>query len=336
MTFIEHYTKKIQQLINHLPNSDIRFLTFVEGKKKFKPKLNTIAKIWIDEDVHPSPLYIVPGVRSENFFYVHRESQIKYNVYLNDLDQVIGYDPLQSIQEVMETLKGGNVRANWGNHITIGVNEMDDMIMFCNHITEYKWNNKLTLDDRRSITCNVPLMNVLNETSVCFTWGVPDGTTMEKYKTIANDPDAFAIIQAVHRKILDTTIGGRKRNKKENIMKGGNLMYSENGFTEEFVSFILETKVNPVTETKSGLCEVILIDDNDSKYMMMRYNEDVGDGMDEWIIHSNAFAMDKEFVKDAYAIYQIPLEERTVEQMQTYERFITTGLVPVGQLIAAY
>lgn len=333
MTSVEDYTKKIIKLIHHLPTSEIRFLSFVEGRKKLVPKLNTSARIWIDTNVHPNPLYIIPGVKSDNFFYIHRESEIKYTVYLNELNKVVGFDPEESSHSEIKSSKGGNIRVNWGNHITIGVNELDDILMFCSHITEYRWNAKMSLDDRRQLTCNVPFMTDLNETMSCFTWGGPDGTTMEKYRNIGNDPDAFTIIRAVHAKLMDATIGGKTQKKR---MKGGNDMYLTSGFTNGFINFISETKITPIYEKKPKLCEVILVDDQTSEYMMIRYNEDHGDGMDEWIIRSNVFVMDKQFVNDAFAIYQIPVEERTVEQTQLYQNFINTGLVPVGQLVAAY
>ena len=132
------YAKNIDTFVSNLPTSQFKVLYFIKDKGQYVPRLNTVAGKWIN-NVTTEPLYVVKGLES-GFCYIYKESQIKYNVVLDDT-KVVAFES----KEIYTSFPGGGQvttvsNTNWGDHLTVGIQTSfanRNMLVFCTHITNY-------------------------------------------------------------------------------------------------------------------------------------------------------------------------------------------------------
>lgn len=357
------YEKNLFQWIDSLPYSNIRLLYFRKANVNvppyvkvgdWLPQLSTRAKVWEQRGLQPASLYVSHGFTT-NYCYVHKDSGIKYDVYLDQMQNVTGFQQTSKLTPAdvkamsLLPLKGGNtVQANWGTHYTIGVEYDEDTSqwMMNTQLTNYvPMKSKPDKYRKDVIQCDIPLLEPLKRKTLCYESNrrFPRTRTMESYEMYGNDYHAVPIMQAIQRKIVHGKLtggsyityqgkkcklhqgvrGGRyiEWNGRKIYMKGGNSddIYQHDGFTDEFITFFKQYHILRIREeSMKYLTEVILVDDTESDHILIQYNENYGE-LDR--IESYIFLMKRSFVKAAFQASRTPVEKQTMEQKEIIERF---------------
>lgn len=339
---IKRYTTNLKEFIGSLPKTDVSFLYFVkntysdDGSTRFIPRINTCAKEWVVKGFK-YPLYIILG---DGFCYIYKENAIKYDVHLDKLGNVSGFDPLHPTHDTIKY--GGGVvvnDVNLGNHLTIGFSKshVTKKILLMTHITAYIPNpDNPTESQRDTLGCNVYLEPTLDESCDCIIFGKPRGNRLDMYND--EDPDVVPIIKAIHRYIWDGVArGGKPRIKKQSgpavhigpkggkyklvngrrMYIGGNGDFKDpitGGFAPSFAEFIKDVVLNAIASYRPDLIEAIVIDDG-SANVMVRYVFKAG--MDT----SHVFVIERTMVIGAWRAHAKPPTERTVADTQAINTF---------------
>lgn len=319
-----------------------------DDNSNWRFKLNRTAKLWLNQAVHSKPLYIIPGVDGPNFCYICRESEIMYDVHINELDQVQSIQEIpkfttvkesqtspkfKSIQEPVTIPKTTTVQAHWGDHITVGL-ETKSKFYFRNHKTSYVFNTVTNKYDCHKLHCDVPFEPKLriDEQTMCYNFDKPTPQTMKWYRLVANDPEVLPILQAILLHIQQPIkvkggiaavqgksyygpkggkyilVHGRKIYVKKTML-GGAYIYKEDGFIESFIQFIIDYYIQPISVKTPKLRECILIDDEGSDQTMIRYIENTG--LSEEV---TVFAINKQHLQFAYHASRKSSSQRSVEE----------------------
>lgn len=320
---IKHYIKKLTTFVASLSNTNISFLYFVKDNMNgtgFIPRVNTCAREWILEN---EPLYFLPGVYGDGFFYIYRENALKYNVYFDQQNKITGFEPQVSSHGVFSGGSGTVLKnVTLGNHLTIGLQKSftTGKILFMTHKTIYVPNMDNPNEYQRdSIECNVYLSPIFNGMCDCIQQGKPDGSKIQIYETIGNDSNAISILKAIYSIIWNQSAGNPKK-KYRRKQKGGVINFKDQvtgGFVSSFVTFINNVVLNEIQTHRSDLSEAIVIDEG-GDFIIIRYIFKTN-GMDL----SNLFAIKRNIVLDTWIAYTKPVLERSPVEIQTIHSFIT-------------
>jgi hypothetical protein len=327
--------------------------------------LNFRVRAWSLPSVSSTPIYISPA-SSPNYFYIYRESQIKYQVEIDQQTRkVIGFTAKKSYARFQ---KGGAfLTAHWGDHLTVAVQRTNHHLLLKNHLTRYEINHEdqtQTSYIRDAVYCDIALTKTIDSASKCIQAGLVTPLTLNIYNQIPKpDPHVIPILQGLVKEIMKendqpgssqspkgkggSTIqyiqfNGRRhrlyvgskggqyvltnRRKVYIKQKGGNSpLYEEEGFSELFVRFIKETRIDPViassriqTTKTMSLSSIEIIDEEESNHMMFLYHHDLADDI---MSETKIFAIEKRLMFDAFEVYKIPVSERTPQQQVTYDAF---------------
>lgn len=334
----EYYMQNLNRFVKSLPSSPFRFLFFSRDRHGWYPKLSTDVKMWEHHKTRNSePYYIYPGVTSE-YCYVYRKSDIDYDVYLSADDEVVAFrDSFNKYHKII----GGNtkIKAKWGNHYTIGLKhnlQNQKFFMMC-HLTEYEYNKKENAYEAYHTDCDMLFQDAIHEKSKCFSQGHLNSRTLDWFQKVKNDPDAVAMFQALKQNIMRPVRSGgtfieyqgnrykvhkgprgglyimidnQKKYIANNRQVGGYSMYNENGFTDSFGTFLIQHLITKVEQKMPLLSDVLYVDDDGSKMVMIRYMQ----GNRSYI-----YEMLKNYVQDTYHIFLTPPAQRSVEQTRQLE-----------------
>lgn len=365
---VDIYNDNLANFVLSLPKSKLRFLFFnCIPNGKCEPCLNFRVRAWHNPSLTSTPVYISPAGDS-NFIYVYRDTQIKYRVeYDQNTRKVVGFEPLTMTKSYSPFQKGGAfLTAYWGDHLTVGIKDTRYHLLLKNHLTRYDVDPKdptQTSYIRDATYCDVDLEKPIDSNSKCIQSGMVTPLTLNFYKQIPNpDPHVLPILQELVKVIKNdptytaaggslveyTTFKGRRHrlhqgskggryviSKGQKVyikQKGGNVnpsMYQDEGFSGLFMSFIKETRIDPIAAIQEArvnaevkgellLSEVEIIDDEESDYMMILYHHMITDDI---MAKTRIFAIEKRLMLPAFEVYQIPVAERTLEQQTTYNAF---------------
>jgi hypothetical protein len=249
---------------------------------------------------------------------------------------------------------GGNdnaiVQAEWGNHLTVGIEQRNAQWILKSHITTYNEEGPNYHNDPEY--CNVVMTNEIHADTPCVSSsGKPMKKKLDVYEDL--DVDAIPILRSIHKEIWSQTGKGvtyqgkryklRKgsrggeyilRNNRKIYVRwqGGSSVYNEDGFTSEFIEFIKAWRVLPVSLQRERLQEVILVDDAESASVMMIYHDNHGDDVDEERFVASFYVIEKDVLFEAFSISLIPISQRTHQQEATMERF-QNRMTPVYKFV---
>lgn len=215
--------------------------------------------------------------------------------------------------------KEANIRhgahSQWGDHLAVGVEQRPGIgwMLMTNKVCYIPFGDRYT---RWAECCDVKLAPTLHENATCYSpLNEPNGKSLATYATVCKDADAVPMLRSIHSK----------------IMGDGWPKEAEDGFTQEFLDFILASRVLPVHRQVPALFEVMLVDDAESDSIMMMFQEDL-DG-ERANVRASIFAVEKDMLFEAFAISKIPALQRTQEQIRTLEVFehmmVPVRMVPV-------
>lgn len=331
------YLKNLTEFIESLQLSDTKFLYFQKKLEKQQPAefvatINTNARKW-------NNLYIIPCTqRPIDYCYIYSESELKYDIEIDDNGTVLAYEP--STLKSYGTVGGGIIQANWGNHLTIGI--LNSFVakkpLLNTHITTYHINEDNHLQHQREISqCNIFLNNdIPNKDTFCIKDGIPKETTLQsEYK----DDNTIKIIQDIH-KIITKIKGGKKyiqkifigkrggsyiiKNNKRSYLKGGaRSFYNSIGFKEDFANFIEKYIINAIANVQPRLLETIIIDNARSEYIVIRYIF----GENELLSISNTFIISKDMIEQNYNLTTQPITPIIANQLRLFTDLFLSKIV---------
>lgn len=346
-----YYVQNLDTFVKSLPHSSVRFiwLRYDDRHDEWYPKLNTTSRIWEDhKTTYDKPLYVSPGSHGSNYCYVYRESDALYDVYLKH-GQVDFFEPTNNYAKIPSQTGGANtpIDANWGDHITIGLERVLGKFYLRTHKTKYVYDDDLQKYRRQALYCDVPLAEKFHDKSKCFADGQAMPYTADWYKFGGNDRYAVPIIQAVRSKIMTPTKGGANtyhthrgmrykihvgpkggkyiqiNGRKMYLQTGGSTMYQTDGFAPQFIEFLKEALIGRVAKKIKHLHEVVYSDDDGSDQVIVRYTENEGNFGHE-LFYSSVYALDKKEVQNIFHIYITPSSQRTPDQQRELQQFMTT------------
>lgn len=355
------YSTNIDNFVASLPKSEFRVLYFIKDKGQYVPRLNTIAGKWKTTVVPNETLYVVEGLES-GFCYIYRETQIKYNVVLDD-NKVVAFDN----KNYAPFPGGGKIttvdETNWGDHLTVEVQTSfanRNLLVYCTHVTNYIEDNKPGTYFPSRLGCVTHVTDTINSTTQCLHNSIPDGSTMDKYRLITNEDTILKIITKMHDIMMGKSSGGRKkteyithngkkyvlhkgkkggtyikvndskkyisRNTSQQIKSGGSSKFNESGtFSDSFIEFMQLYVLNGIND--DNLTDVFVWFDGGST-LMIRYTFDVEtDGIEN--VKSTVFGVLTQHLSQALDIFSIPEPERTPEQQNNINLFNQTFVIPV-------
>lgn len=323
------YEKNLRDFINSLPASSIRFLYFKNDSdnKTWRPMLTQTARKWENSAYYNGTIYVIRGVRDDGYCYLYKEGCIRYNIQVDGMNRVKGYEPDRSYASVCGN---ATVQAQWGDHLTIGVENENGVWMLMTHKTGYyPIKNGLTYKAKRYY-CDIELTaHPPNEKTGCVFDGTPNGQTLAVYDRVCKDKDALPMLRSVHRVVTKGSGDGRKaylsKSKKIGGVEG---VYKGDGFTDEFIEFVRKWRVEPVAEKNRFLSEVTLVDDLESEHVLLMFHENYADDWADDRTVATFFAIERALLLDAFRISGVAVQNRTPEQVRVFERF-TSEIIPI-------
>lgn len=119
---METYVKRIDSFIDQLTQSNIKFLFFSCNKNRLRPHLTRSAKLFKFNGIE---YYIIKG-KDDGYFYTYTKSGLEY-IVTHANNNVIGY----------EKTGGGKTKAFHGDHLTVGLDDNDGILLLDSHFTQY-------------------------------------------------------------------------------------------------------------------------------------------------------------------------------------------------------
>jgi len=203
MGIIKEYAENLDRFYQTLPVSPYYFLYFLvdrRAKDAMIPYINTNTRKLVISGVK-DPLYVYQNKGGGGFIYLHRESELKYDILIDAKGGVQAFDPSSS--SLGPLIGGGHVlkMGNWGSHITIGLQKSytTKKLLLMSHKTEYIHDDSNPgRARRREIECNTYFDEVFDDRLQCVDEGVYLPMTVGfNYVKRANDPDAIKMIATV-------------------------------------------------------------------------------------------------------------------------------------------